>query len=182
MIRVELDEAQQQELERRTRAADITPRTRDRLEMVRLSANGWSVPQIAAHLRRCQRVVRHWLKAFQQGGFDALPDRPHPGRKSQITPEVEEAIRQKLREGERTWTAAQLGEWLEAAHAVHLSLDHLGRRLKQARITYRRTTRSVKHKQKPDEVAAKQKEMAAQEKRGTKARSTSPTSTRSASP
>ena len=105
MIRIQLSEEQREELNRRTRTSGVAPRTRDRLEMVRLAASGLSVPQIAAHLQRCQRVVRHWLKAFQQQGFDALPDRSHPGRTSQITPTVEEAIRAKLREGERTWTA-----------------------------------------------------------------------------
>ena len=119
--------------------------------------------------------VRHWLKTFLRAGFDALPDRPHPGQQSALTAAKEEAIREKLRQEPRTWTAGQLTEWVAEHLKVRLSADRLARRLKRARITYKRSSRSVKHKQKPEEVAAQKREMAAQEKRGIRARSMSPT-------
>ena len=50
MIRVELTPAQRDELRARTREPGIAPRTRDRLEMVRLADAGWTVPRIARHL------------------------------------------------------------------------------------------------------------------------------------
>src|SRR5947209_5616472 len=74
-------------------APGLQPRTRDRLEMVRLSAAGWSPPQIAAHLQISEQRVRHYLKAFLAGGFDALPDRRHPGMASPLTPAMEAALR-----------------------------------------------------------------------------------------
>ncbi len=58
MIRVLLTDAERAELRARTRAPGITPRTRDRLEMVRLSDLGWGVPQIAAHLGKHEQTVR----------------------------------------------------------------------------------------------------------------------------
>ena len=175
MYRVRLTDAEQQELQRRAHQPAVKARTRDRLEMVRLSHAGWSAPRIARHLGVCEQRVRHWLKTFLRAGFDALPDRPHPGQQSALTAAKEEAIREKLRQEPRTWTAGQLTEWVAEHLKVRLSADRLARRLKRARITYKRSSRSVKHKQKPEEVAAQKREMAAQEKRGIRARSMSPT-------
>jgi transposase len=172
MYRVALTDARRDELHRRAHAPGLQPRTRDRLEMVRLSAAGWSPPQIAIHLQISEQRVRHYLKAFLAGGFDALPDRRHPGMASPLTPAMEAALRQELLKDERTWTAAQLADWVEAQYGVRLTPDALTRRLKRARIAWKRTSRSVKHKQQPDAVATKKKERAAQDKRGRKARST----------
>jgi transposase len=140
--------------------------------MIRLSAAGWSPPQIAAHLQISEKRVRHYLKAFLAGGFDALPDRRHPGMASPLTAAMEEALRQELRKNERTWTASQLTAWVEEQLGVRLTADALTRRLKRARIAWKRTSRSVQHQQKPEEVAAQEAERAAQDKRGNRARST----------
>ena len=172
MYRVRLTDAQHLELKRRAHEPGVKPRTRDRLEMVRLSAADWSIPRIAAHLGICEKRVRHWIKAFLQGGFDALPDQPHPGQKSALTPQLEEAIRQELRRTAQTWTAQQIADWLAAQHGVRLNAEYLAQRLKRAKISYKRAGRSLKHKQNADAVKAKQAEMAEHEKRGTKARST----------
>jgi transposase len=140
--------------------------------MVRLSAAGWSPPKIAAHLQVSEKRVRHYLKAFLAGGFDALPDRPHPGQASPLTPAIEAALRQELLKDERTWTAEQLAAWVLAQFGVGLTPDALRRRLKRARIAWKRTSRSLKHKQQPEAVAAKKETRAAQDKRGTRPRST----------
>ena len=172
MYRVRLTDAQRDELHRRARAPEVMPRTRDRLEMVRLSDAGWSVPKIAVHLRICEPRVRYWVKAFLAGGFDALPDRPHPGQKSQLTPAMLAAIREELLQGDRTWTAPQVVDWVAEQFGVRLTPDYLARRLKRARIAYKRTGRSLKHKQDPAKVEQKGAEMALHEKRGTRGRST----------
>jgi len=172
MYRVTLTDAQRAELHRRAHAPAIKPRTRDRLEMIRLSATGWSPPQIAAHLQISDKRVRHYLKAFRAGGFDALPDRRHPGMASPLTPAIETALRQELLKDERTWTATQLADWVEEQFGVRLTADALTRRLKRARIAWKRTSRSVKHKQEPAAVAATKTARAAQDKRGSRTRST----------
>src|SRR5262249_13232242 len=172
MYRVRLTAAQTQKLQQRAHDPGVKPRTRDRLEMVRLSDAGWSVPKIAVHFQQSEKCVRHWIKAFLQGGFDALPDQPHPGQQSALTPALEEAIRQELRRDRRTWTAAQLADWVAEQLGVRFTPDHLCRRLRKARIAYTRTGRSLKQKQDPDAVAKQRTAMAAHEKRGTPARST----------
>lgn len=182
MYRVHLTDAQRDELRRRAHDPRTKPRTRDRLEMVRLSAAGWSVPQIARHFRCHEETVRPWIKAFLARGFDALADQPHPGQRSKLTPAMETAIRAALRRDPRTWTAAQLATWVAEQHGVRLSPAQLGRRLKRAGIVYKRASRSLKHKQNPEEVAAAQQEIAAEEKRGIAASSTRPSWMRPALP
>ena len=172
MYRVRLTDAQHLELNRRAHEPGVKPRTRDRLEMIRLSAAGWSIPRIAAHLGICEKRVRHWIKTFLQAGFDALPDQPHPGQQSALTPQLEEAIRQELRRTAQTWTAPQIADWLATEHGVRLNAQYLARRLKRAGIAYKRTGRSLKHKQNADTVKEKQAEMAEHEKRGIKEQST----------
>ena len=166
MYRVRLSEEQRLELKRRARSPETAPRTRDRLEMVRLSDAGFSVPQIAGHLQICKQQVRYWVKRFLEGGFDALPDAPHPGQQSALTPRILDSVRQEVRKSERTWTAQQIADWVADQHGVRRSADRVGRMLRRARLSYKRTHRHLRHKQKPEEVAAKKEELAALEKRG----------------
>jgi transposase len=169
VYRVELSDEQQEELQRRTRAPGIRPRTRDRLEMVRLSHSGRRVPQIARHLGISEKRVRHWIKTFLADGFEALTDRPPIGRPSRLTPAIGDAVRQELEKGDRTWTAPQLAAWIEQQFGVRVSAAHLRRFRQRWRLSWKRTARSVSHKQKPDEVAEKKKELDALEKRGSRA-------------
>ena len=156
MIRVTLTEAQRAELRARTRAPGLAPRTRDRLEMVRLADAGWSVPRIARHLGCHEQTVRKYVKAFLAGGFDALPDRPRPGRPPAVTAAHLDALAALLDAGDRTWTTAQLVAWLEREHGVRVHPDHLSRLLHARRFGWKRTVTSVAHKRRdPDGYDAK---------------------------
>lgn len=182
LYRVHLTEEQHTELRRCTRAADIKPRTRDRLEMVRLSDAGWRVPQIASHLRVSPRRVRFWLKQFLEGGFAALPDQPHLGQTSRLTPELLEGVRQELNKGDRTWTTRQLAAWLEEEYGVPFSRDHLGTLLRRAGLSCRRTERDLGHKQDPEQVATFRADLETLEKGERPVAWTSAISMRRASP
>lgn len=167
MYRVTLTEEQQAELQRQTRLPGLPRRPRDRLEMVRLSAAGFSVPWIARHFQVQEATVRHWIKQFlAQGDFAALSDQPHRGQTSQLTPTLLAALRAELAATERTWTAPQLAHWLTEQHGVELSADHLGFLLRRAGLSYKRTERSLRHQQDPVQVATKQAELHALEKGG----------------
>ncbi len=175
MYRVQLTEAQHDELRRRTRLPGLKPRTRDRLEMVRLLDAGFSIPQIARLTRQSEVRVRHWIKCFLTGGFEALEDRPHVGQTSQLTPELLVALRAEIEKQERTWTAAQLADWLAEHHGLRLSPNHLSMLLRRARFSYRRTVRHLRHKQDPEAVAAKQAALTELEKGEMPGAGTSPT-------
>lgn len=164
MYRVHLTDAQRAELQRRAHASGIAPRTRDRLEMVRLAAAGFSIPKIAALLQISEPRVRYWIKRFLDGGFDALPDQPHLGQASSLTPAILTALKAELAKGDRTWNARQIAAWVAEQHGVSLSLRQLARRLKSAGLSYKRTYRSLKHKQDPDRVVTKQVDLQTLEK------------------
>jgi transposase len=153
MYRVTLTNEQRAELQRRARQAGMAPRTRDRLEMVRLADAGWSVPKIARHLGQHEQTVRSWIKAFLAGGFDALPNKPRGGKQSLLTAAMLDTVRTEVAKGLRTWTAGQIADWVAEQHGVRLSTGRMRLHLKRAKLSYKRTSRSLKHKQKPEEVA-----------------------------
>lgn len=153
MYRITLTDDQQHDLQRRTHVPGLRASTRDRLEMVRLSAAGWSIPQIARHFDQHEQTVRFWIKAFLAGGFDALVDQPRGGKVSALTPAMLTTLRTAVATSQRTWTAQQLADWLADHYGLHLSTGRLRVHLKRAKLSYQRTSRSLKHKQKPAEVA-----------------------------
>ena len=178
MYRIALTREQQEELRRQTRQKGLDPSTRERLEMVRLSDAGWSCPRIARYLGQHEQTVRAWIKAFLAGGFAALPNKPRGGKQSALTAAMLEALRTEMAQGQRTWTAAQAGEWLAERFGVRLRVDRLRIHLKRAQLTYQRTSRSLRHKHDPEQVAARTAALAVLEKGGTLVCSTCVTSTR----
>jgi transposase len=153
MYRIALTPEQREELRQRARQAGLAPSTRDRLEMVRLADAGWSVPQIARHLGQHEQTVRTWVKAFLAGGFDALPNKPRGGDRSALTPGILDAVRGAIATGGRTWTAEQVRDWVAERHGVRLSPGRVRVHLKRAKLSYQRTSRSLRHKQDPRQVA-----------------------------
>lgn len=118
MYRVHLNEDQQAELHRRTQQRQVAPRVRARLEMVRLSNLGWSVPRIAVHLGQHEQTVRVWIKAFGQGNFDALADKPHTGKRSAVTHNILDAVQEWLSADNRAWSARQIAEEVHARFGI----------------------------------------------------------------
>jgi transposase len=139
----------------------LAPALRDRLEMLRLSDLGRSVPQIAQDLDRHEQTVRKYLKAFLAAegaapgsGWGVLPDRPRPGRPPTLTEAhllaVERLLDEAAARGERTWSAPQLAQWLAKTHEVDISPKYLGERLRRRTFRWKRTKRTVQHKADPD--------------------------------
>lgn len=159
MYRVTLTDEQRHELNRRAHQLNLAPSTRDRLEMVRLSDAGCSVPQIACHLGQHEQTVRCWIKAFLSGGFEALANQPRGGSTSALSPAVLEAVRQAVAKGQRTWSAGQIAAWIHEQFGVQRSAAQVRRKLRAGRLSYQRTSRTVRHKQNPPEVAAKRAEL-----------------------
>ncbi len=166
MYRIILSNQQRQELQQRTRTAGIAPSTRDRLEMVRLSDAGWSVPKIAHHLGSHEQTVRLWIKAFIAGGFDALINKPRGGDTSDVTPDMLEAARAEIAKAERTWSASQVADWIAEQYGVRIGPGRMRVHLARAKLSYQRTARALHHKQKPEEVAERKNQLEQLEKRG----------------
>jgi transposase len=166
MYRVTLTDHQRHELRQRTRQAGLAPSTRDRLEMVRLSDIGWSVPAIAHHLGQHEQTVRAWIKAFLHGGFDALPNKPRGGDISEVTPAMLDAGRAEIAKGTRTWSASEVADWVAEHYRVRISPGRMRVHLKRAKLSYQRTSRSLRHKQQPEQVAARKAQLEELEKKG----------------
>jgi transposase len=165
IIRVSLTPQQRIELNQRARARSLSPRMRDRLEMIRLSDLGQTIPQIASLLQAHQQTVRKYLKRFiaQAQSFDALADAPIPGRPPVLTEERLRKLEQLLDrsalagpEG-RSWTCRQLAGWLREEFGVKIHPKYLSERLKERRFRWKRTVRSVRHKQKDPNLQAEKK-------------------------
>lgn len=167
VYRVKLTEEERKELRRLKRDPKTKPRTRERLEMIRLSDEGKTLPEIAGIVEPSEQRVRKWVKAFLAARtFAVLEDRPHPGRASSLTAEVMAALRAEIEKAERTWSARQAAEWLEERHGLKLSEEQVRRRLKQEGIVWKRTSKSLKHKQKPEQVADRKADLETLEKGG----------------
>jgi transposase len=166
MYRITLTDEQRGALRERTRQTGLAPSTRDRLEMVRLADAGWSVPRIAHHLGQHEQTVRTWIKAFLAGEFEALPNKPRGGKTSALSAPMLESVRAEVARGTRTWTAAQLADWVAEHHGVRLSADRLRIHLRRAKISWQRTSRTLKHKQDPAEVAEREAVLTDHAKKG----------------
>ena len=169
MYRITLTDQQRQDLRQRTRQAGIAPSTRDRLEMIRLSDAGWSVPKIAQHLGQHEQTVRAWIKAFLTGGFAALSNKPRGGDTSAVTPAMLAAARAEIAKGSRTWSAKEVADWIAEHYGVRISPGRMRVQLKRAKLSYQRTSRSLRHKQKPQEVAERKDQLEQLEKKGPRA-------------
>ena|SRR5437773_7166611 len=170
MYHIKLDAAARQELHQRAHQRKVAPRTRDRLEMVRLSDMGWSIPKIAVHLGQHEQTVRSWIKRFLLEGFLGLDDQPHPGQKSAITADILTQVRTWIEKADRTWNAHQIASEVERVYGIKRGYAQWRRLLKSEQMGYKRTSRSLRHKQQPDQKASKQSQLAALEKRGSLAR------------
>lgn len=149
MLHTILTEVQRAELHS-LRRTNLPAVTRDRLEMVLLSAAGWSPPRIGQHLDRHPHTVRAALKGFAARGAPALyPDKPGPEpdhpRRAKVTDQLAQLLGQ-----DRTWTCRQLAEALDP----DLAIGHRQTRryLALLKAGYRRTAQTVGHKQDPQKV------------------------------
>lgn len=149
MLRTSLSDSQRADLQA-LRRTDLPAVSRDRLEMVLLSAAGWSPPKIAGHLGRHPHTVRAALKGFAARGTGAFyPDAPGPDpdhdRRATVTGKLSELLGR-----DRTWTARQLADAL--GPGIGIGHRQTRRYLALLRAGYRRTAQTVGHKQDPKKV------------------------------
>jgi transposase len=182
MYRVHFDEPTRQELNRRTHLPNTAPNTRDRMEMLRLSDAGWSIPKIANHLQKHPQTVRFWIKTFLLEGFDALVDPPRPGRPSAVTQEILAEVRKWIQKADRIWSSDQVALEVERVFGLRRSAKQWRRLLRREDLTYKRTSRNLKHKQDTEQVATKKTELEALQKRGISVKSISSSRTKPDSP
>ena len=77
-----------------------------------------------------------------------------------------EAARTEVSKGTQVWSAKEIADWIALHHGVRISPGRMRVHLKRANFSYQRTSRSLKHKQKPDEVAERKQQLEELEKKG----------------
>ena len=158
MWQLTLTREQRDELATLRRDPTLKPAERDRVEMVALSVGGQSVAEIAAHLGRNPETVRRVFRRFASEGWQVVRlEAPGPERDLQRRETVSRALRALLGQA-RTWTARQAAAAL-AEQGITLSTRQTRRYLSDLGATYRRTKRSVSHKQDPVRVAQAREEL-----------------------
>ncbi len=166
MIHIQLTAEGRDAVRSLRRDPSLSPSERDRVEMVLLSEQGWSVPQIASHLGYCVATVRRLFRRFGEEGVGALRHRPPgPPKDTARTHQVQTALTTLLSQ-ERTWTATQLAHAIQEQD-IHLSARQVRRYLRGI-ASWRRTVRTLKHKQDPEKLARAQKTLATLKKKPSK--------------
>ena len=74
---------------------------RDRFRMVLLALRGEEKLRIAELLGVAKGTVENWVYAYRDGGFDALYPGKAPGATPKLTPEQQEAFKQRMLDGPR---------------------------------------------------------------------------------
>jgi transposase len=107
---------------------------RERLVAVKLGLGGQlTLEQIAAQLGRARSCVQRWLERFWREGLEGLLHRPEGGKgpASQLSPELAQALGQKLAAGEFR-RAADAQRWLLEEGGLQVKLGTVYKYLKKA--------------------------------------------------
>ncbi len=163
---------ERKELQATLRRGDLSPRVRERLEMVKAADLGHDLKQVAAWSGRTPRTVRRWLRAFASGGIRALADAPRSGRPvvadAAYLSALEEAVEtspRKLGLGFDVWTSERLSAYLARKTDVRIAPGWLRVLLGRTRFACGRPKHTLGHLRDPEEVAACEAELAEAEKK-----------------
>jgi transposase len=141
-VRTPTDE-ELQELKRMTRQE--IGRVAQRAQMILLSAQRRTVPEIAAIFAVKYKTVRKWMRRFNTQGPAGLYDEPRSGRPPKLTDNVRDRLIEMVQQDpERSgylatfWTVAMLTLALAEQVRVHLSISAIRQALNQARLAWGR--------------------------------------------
>jgi len=141
-----------EQLHRETNDADV----RSRCDMILLSNDGLSPPQIAKRVRFSRYTVVRFVQRYEIEGLQGLYTKPRSGRPRRATLEYEvEKEPRSLGLPFSNWTTANLAEYMAKQTAIVITPRQVERYLKMNDWRLRRPVRTVKHKQDPDLVAEK---------------------------
>jgi transposase len=151
----------------------LTPRLRERLEMVKAAGLGWEWDAIAAWSGRTPRTVRHWLTRFTTGGLAALADAPRAGRPPAADASYHTALDALADRDPRAlglpfdaWTSTRLSVYLAETTGVRIAPSWLRTLLIQHRFRCGRPKHTLDHLRDGEAVAACEAAIAAAGKKG----------------
>ena len=130
---------------------DAEPRLR--YQMVLLAADGHSVPQVAAVVRRSRATVTRVLHRYHVEGDAGVPYRPHPGRPVVRPAAWTEELCRVIEEDPHTvgvpranWTTALLAEYLAQKTGQRMGQETVRRQLHAVGYVCKRPTWTLEPK------------------------------------
>ena len=164
---------EREEVRAALRREELSPRVRERLEMVKAADLGHDLGEIATWSGRTPRTVRRWLGAFARGGgIGALADAPRSGRPvvadAAYLQALEDALETRPRElglGFDAWTSERLSAYLARTKGVRIAPGWLRVLLGGMRFACGRPKHTLSHLRDPEEVAACEAELEEAEKK-----------------
>jgi transposase len=146
------------ELKRMTRQE--VGRVAQRAQMILLSAQQRSVPEIARIFDVEYKTVRKWMRRFNVAGPAGLYDEPRSGRPHKLNETVRERLVELIQQDPAQsgylatfWTVAMLVLALAQQLRVHLSPSTLRQALHQAGLTWHRPRLAMPRKMDPHKAA-----------------------------
>lgn len=142
----------------RTKIASV----RSRCEMILLSNEGLSPPQIAKRVRMSGRTVRRTIDRYKTEGISGLDNKPIPGRPARVTraylKQLEQTVEHSPRELDlpfSNWTTVNVADYMAQQTGIMIGARQMENYLKAHDWRLRRPVLSVKHKQ--DQVLVTEK-------------------------
>ena len=171
--RIALCEHDRVAIQARLQQRDLTPRIRERLEMVKAADLGHDLAAIAAWSGRSMQTVRRWLDRFAEAGIAGLADAPRSGRPVQADAAYLAALEHAVETSPRTlelpfdvWTSPRLSAYLDEQTGVAISPGWVRALLARQHFACGRPKHTLDHLQHPDEIARCKAELAQVEKKG----------------
>lgn len=121
---------------------------------VRMMGLGQTSAQVADQLVVTPATIRNWFTRWQEGGVQALVNRPKAGRPRQTTEAYWQVIADALESAPSRfgytftiWTLVRLRDHAEQQTGLHLHANYLSEQMKQHGYVYRRPKHDLAHKQ-----------------------------------
>lgn len=124
-IRIVLTEEEDRTLLELRVAASVPHRVRERAHMLRLNAQGWTVPAIAEIFECHEHTVRATIRRWQAEGLGGLWEAPGRGAKRKWSEADMQYLEHCLELDGRTYNSHQLALKLSQERNVKLSPDRL---------------------------------------------------------
>lgn len=170
---IELDHDARTTIQTMLQQREMTPRVRERLEMVKAADLGHDLLTIAAWSGRAPGTVRHWLDQFTAAGIDGLTDTPRSGRPVKADTAYLAALEQAVETPPTdlglpfdVWTSGRLSVYLAEQTRVAVSPGWIRALLARQRFACGRPKHTLSHLQNADEVARCEAELAQVKKKG----------------
>lgn len=155
-------------IETELRRRDLTPRLRERLEMVKGIALGQDLATITTWSGRSLVRIQHWLTRYAQHGIAALTDAPRSGRPPKADAAYVAALEAALASAPRdqallfdVWTSDRLSAYLVEQTGVRIAPGWLRALLARRDYACGRPKHTLKHLQDDAAIAAFERELAA---------------------